>query len=364
MTSPTNIGEPIRRELNTGITKKTRIEFIDLAKGVCILLVVIVHVIPELDTPLEFLACLRMPLYFCLSGLFFKDYGGLKHLTIKKVNKILIPFVAWYLIGYLIYYACRILIKSQTIATFSVKDLMISNEIYNLPVWFLLCLFWSNLIFYFISRLSRVWYQQFVLIMLVAAIGYIMSINDIFNFLYLGSSLTCMPFFYLGYALKQTMLLYPSTNKVKDIIIMTLCLVIAFLFLLVPEHPPRIVYYTNEIRYGNPLQIYLGAAIFVVGVLLLCKIIGHIPFVSWLGRYSIIVLVTHMWLKDITGRLLLKFWGNTDIVFLELINLGIIILLMILVIPFCIKYLPHITAQKDIFPVKNNKTPDDTQRDL
>ncbi len=74
MTSPTNIGEPIRRELNTGITKKTRIEFIDLAKGVCILLVVIVHVIPELDTPLEFLACLRMPLYFCLSGLFFKDY--------------------------------------------------------------------------------------------------------------------------------------------------------------------------------------------------------------------------------------------------------------------------------------------------
>ena len=53
---------------------KKRIEFIDLAKGVCILLVIMMHTDVNVDFP--GLRGMRMPLYFILSGLFFKDYGG------------------------------------------------------------------------------------------------------------------------------------------------------------------------------------------------------------------------------------------------------------------------------------------------
>ena len=45
---------------------------------------------------------LRMPLYFTLSGLFFKDYGGLLPTFIKKCNKILIPFIFFYTAAYVI----------------------------------------------------------------------------------------------------------------------------------------------------------------------------------------------------------------------------------------------------------------------
>ena len=51
-----------------------RIDFIDLAKGVCILLVVVGHCGAPIDIPGY--EIVRMPLYFILSGLFFKEYGG------------------------------------------------------------------------------------------------------------------------------------------------------------------------------------------------------------------------------------------------------------------------------------------------
>ena len=49
-----------------------RIDFVDLTKGVCIILVVIAHVggaFEQLDTN-SMLSCFRMPLYFFISGVF------------------------------------------------------------------------------------------------------------------------------------------------------------------------------------------------------------------------------------------------------------------------------------------------------
>ena len=56
------------------IESKGRIEFIDLAKGICILLVVMIHVgVPEY---IPGLYAAKVPIFFLLSGLFF----------LKKVN--------------------------------------------------------------------------------------------------------------------------------------------------------------------------------------------------------------------------------------------------------------------------------------
>ena len=75
---------------------KDRIDFIDLAKGFCIVLVVFTHVNSyfNLSYPLqETLSIFRMPLYFFLSGLFFKNYEGFCGFVKRKVNKLLIPFL-------------------------------------------------------------------------------------------------------------------------------------------------------------------------------------------------------------------------------------------------------------------------------
>lgn len=87
-----------------------RIEFIDLAKGICIILVVLLHIVPSANIPeLRFI---RIPLYFILSGLFFKDYGSFRNFLKKKVNNILIPFLFFYVVSYLILYYKAIRAKS------------------------------------------------------------------------------------------------------------------------------------------------------------------------------------------------------------------------------------------------------------
>lgn len=61
--------------------RQKRIEYIDLAKGVCILLVVFAHIHPDLTRYSwgVFFDSFRMPLYFFLSGIFSKDTAAYKN---------------------------------------------------------------------------------------------------------------------------------------------------------------------------------------------------------------------------------------------------------------------------------------------
>ena len=83
-----------------------RIDFVDLTKGVCIILVVMAHVggaFEQLDTN-SMLSCFRMPLYFFISGVFFKSYEGLFGFILRKINKLIIPFLFFYLSAFLMKY--------------------------------------------------------------------------------------------------------------------------------------------------------------------------------------------------------------------------------------------------------------------
>lgn len=82
---------PPQESLKPQAVNKKRLEFIDLAKGICIILVVCFHGGAITWPPL---LMLRMPLYFILSGLFYKDYGGLINLSIRKFDKLIIPFTS------------------------------------------------------------------------------------------------------------------------------------------------------------------------------------------------------------------------------------------------------------------------------
>lgn len=74
--------------------KSKRIDFVDLTKGVCIILVVMAHIggaFTKFDED-SMVSCFRMPLYFFISGIFFKSYEGFSGFFLRKINKLLIPF--------------------------------------------------------------------------------------------------------------------------------------------------------------------------------------------------------------------------------------------------------------------------------
>lgn len=81
-----------------------RIDFVDLTKGICIILVVMAHIdgaFAKFDES-SMISCFRMPLYFFISGIFFKSYEGFAGFLIRKINKLLIPFTFFYITAFLL----------------------------------------------------------------------------------------------------------------------------------------------------------------------------------------------------------------------------------------------------------------------
>lgn len=145
----------LKKDMEELAERGGRIEFVDLAKGVCILMVVAGHcgfhwlTLPGYNT-------VRMPLYFVLSGLFFKDYGGWSGLLVRKTNKILVPFLFFYLLAYVVFYLLKWFAPSLLVTTArGICDVFNNRQYFNGPLWFLLALFWCHVLFYAITRMFR-----------------------------------------------------------------------------------------------------------------------------------------------------------------------------------------------------------------
>lgn len=133
--------------------EKKRIEYIDLMKGFCIIMVVLLHCgffTGKLAIINEYLKLFRMPLYFFLSGLFFKTYGGFVPFIIKKTNNLIIPYLFFSLL-YIIYFTIS---AHERIDYLSWKYYFFGFiEPYNYPLWFLRSLFISYILYYVLHKL-------------------------------------------------------------------------------------------------------------------------------------------------------------------------------------------------------------------
>lgn len=249
------------------MTSNKRIEFIDLAKGICIILVVIGHCGVSKNIPGY--EIVRMPLYFVLSGLFFKDYGSLLNFIIKKSNKILIPFLFFYFTGYIIFYAVKEYLPSLLLTDAKgIFDIFNNRQFFNGPIWFLLCLYWCNILFCCISLYINKDWLRIGISIIIGGIGYWLGDNKIFIPMFLDVAFTSFPFFVFGFYLKKTKILisnrYDNYNMLFAIILWGISFVMTRTFNY-KFHP-----HYNEI-YG--LATYAISVFSVLSILFLCKAI-------------------------------------------------------------------------------------------
>lgn len=317
-----------------------RIEFIDLAKGVCILLVVLGHAGAPINIP--GFNMMRMPLYFILSGLFFKDYGGFIQLVVKKTNKILVPFLFFYLTAYIPFYVFEHYKPGliQTQAT-GILDIFNNRQFFNGPIWFLITLFWSNLIFCIISLNIKTEIARGAIVMILGFTGIYLGINEYFLPCYIDVAMSALPFFFFGYILRKTPLLYKNKYDRWNFIFVFIGYGITYL-ITVLFNEPHISFHYNKL-YGNLILCYIGSCSCVIAVLMLCKMIKYLPIVSYCGRYSIILLcLHHMIYRPII--LISNKLGIGGGYFTPILTIAVCIAL----IPVCIKFIPWFTAQRDL----------------
>lgn len=175
--------------------------------------------------------------------------------------------------------------------------------------------------FCFISlKIKNEWLRG-VLVFGIGGIGVLLGTYHLFLPCYIDSAMSALPFFYCGYLLKKTPLLYPNIydkyNALWIVLFYGVALCIARWF-----DDPYIHFSTNSIIGNWILGIILSLSD-VMAVLFLCKTIKHIPFVSYFGRYSIIPLCTHHLVYLPLKYILIRFniSGGGDFTYIHNINL-------------------------------------------
>ncbi|MBR5685529.1 MAG: acyltransferase family protein [Muribaculaceae bacterium] len=318
-----------------------------MAKGFCILLVVINHVAIAswCTSTLELQATsFKMPLYFILSGLFFKLYENFGGFLKRKINKLLIPFLFFFIVTSIL--PCAVM-KHQSAIALAMQERYIP---FNNAIWFLLCLFEVNLMFYLIHLLSKAMstrYQTAIVMTLTVALGFVglgLGINRILLPFYLDTALSALPFFAFGYWLfRHTGFMAAPVNWLRDGLLLVACVLIiwyvAIPFIWIENRFPTTI---------GPLQVYLCGIAGTMMVLIVSKILKHLPLVSFWGRYSIIILCTHQVVITFAAYFLRRWFAGSHLL---VVLLAVTLLACHLLILFMRRFMPHVTAQKDVIRI-------------
>ena len=276
-----------------------RLNAIDIAKGIGILLVVIGHVPPSIYA-VRFIYDFHMPLFFFLSGLFLdeKKYD-FKSFIITRATSLIIPLVTF----------CFIAVLLQLIPSFDYRHP--SMGIGGAALWFLPVLFCSECLVYCIWRFFNSSALRMVVTILLIVGAVLVSRLSV----HLPSALHAVPFaaamLSSGSLLKDSvtsLLKNAKKNIYIEIAVTSVCIIlIALLAFYFKDYTNM---YNGHIAFG--VLGFVVAFIGIIGVLVLsnlmdntCKPFIRKPFI-YLGRNSLVIFGTHLAFKGVFERI----WGS------------------------------------------------------
>ena len=130
--------------------------------------------------------------------------------------------------------------QSSKLGWKSIFNFIYEDYFPNSPIWFLLSLFFVNILFYLIYNIININCKQYrircliLTCIFVGTIGYVLGRLDIELWMFIDCSLTALPFFCIGYILKNyTTFLYPNKAD-KYIYIISFLLFIYIYYVSVP----------------------------------------------------------------------------------------------------------------------------------
>ena len=138
-----------------GVVSKKRLAYIDYARGVGILLMIMGH-IGFGNVISKWMHAFHMPIFFIMSGYFFKERDNILNAVVRKVKQLLVPYVLIGLIHFMIY----VLMHMGESGIFEpLRNLFWVCTNLNMPIagalWFLMCLFWVDVFFMLLYQYAR-----------------------------------------------------------------------------------------------------------------------------------------------------------------------------------------------------------------
>ncbi len=305
---------------NTNIISKNRIDWMDYAKGICILLVIVGHE-PNLPAWLKsFIYTFHMPTFFYCSGYFFTTgCENFKSFLLKKAKSLLLPYYVYSISSYIAFDVILNWIQREPI---NVKKfwgifIQLQKSDFKNDIWFFTGLMIANIYFFIIKKvivrlasskklihlfhLKQSWRIQVrITDVFLCVITFIMAIvlfvirkfNDFLMPWYLDVAVLALPFMAVGYFMriygtdmwkswsrKHRRVSWESIGCCGSLII---CIV--FTYLDYRLCGTNIDYHLC--RMGNPITAYSAGFSGIAFIFLICRRIKHFGILKFIGRYS------------------------------------------------------------------------------
>lgn len=278
-----------------------RISYIDLAKGIAILSMVLCHVC-AVPYVYAWIYSFHMPIFFMISGILHSnkkvfDKQSFDKNFIRKLKTIIWPYLTFSVI-YIYLSIAKDALERNIDANFI---WIIKQTVYNFvfgyhALWFLPAMFIANMLFNIFHSLSKNWIRLLIdgiLLIGTSILAQHVAYKDhtpvIYSIIFFNRALIGYLFIELGYYLINV--IDAIKKNYLKFVIAILCLGIdAYTALLnIPDLHYSLI--------GNPLLYYFNAIIGSLGILLLCNWIDRIidfQLLKYYGKHSLIVLLTHI----------------------------------------------------------------------
>jgi len=281
-----------------------KIGFIDVAKGIGIILVVLGHMRSTTDITVvkTIILTFHMPLFFFIAGYTFnleKYIDKPIEFFKNKFKRMIVP--------YILFSFFLIIFLSSTKNELTIYDKMFS-VLYGvgtkfwtwdmIPLWFLLALFCANVFFYILLKYTRVSTEiQILALALSSLVGYELSRRFSKGYCCPWSfelALIALVFMYAGWKCK-THALIERMQKHKPIIKIIVFLMLAIIWIFVIVTNGRVD--MNARRFSNLLEFYVGGisgSLIVIWIsIMLSKVNVLNKCFGLLGRNSLYILIFH-----------------------------------------------------------------------
>ncbi len=264
-----------------------KIVWIDVLKGLGILLVVVGHIWGGTLTALIYI--FHMPLFFYISGYLLKPTVDYKLFLTHKAKSLLVPYLIYLIILYLIYYGFPDLTRKGLSSYF--YKLVMGGKLLGGGLgifWFVTCLFFTQQVVNYSLTKFKARTVMFIMLFFLA-LSYINSLwmPNFWLPWNLNVVLAAAPIYFIGFWFKNENI---SVNTLY--ILMGILLVIVFSLFF-----PANLYDMKNSYYGLPVITLISSLVFILGLKKFSQYISTIRIiekpVSEIGRASMAIMFLH-----------------------------------------------------------------------
>lgn len=272
----------------SNIPSSGRLHFVDVDKGLLILIVVVHHVFQVMRTdgilPVESVymerlyASFFMPAFFFVTGYCSNFNKPFKQFLISNVKSLIVPALIFFLLN-----RSTEMLYFQKFSCGNVL-LVLKQMFLSGGTWFLTALFWAKMIYWWLRRYNKwvVWGGQFLLLVFTSLVC-----ARLFEPWYVYHSFGLLIFICLGELMK---------GRVPNLFqfLLLLFFYIAYVAIIVydGQHYPRISMQIS-LRMNSILPFITGAISGTLVLFYISYLIKQNRILEYLGRNSIVIYLTH-----------------------------------------------------------------------